>query len=309
MYWCHFEDSYQCRYSIDRVVMDFKLLSVSGDWSYRFLNFLSKSNDIALDTWETKKLGTFSRQFRVKCSTDTSFWVGVGLNLGDHIKNQVRIEFNPNKVWDNWEFQVVFNTLHKLSDPRRTEIKRWDLAIDIPVRRDNCFLVKDRRLYEEIAHSALNRTQYLGERNSVGRCKLYNKQLELGLSYPLSRLELTLDGMDRTFDSISELFPQVFVIDDLQLCFESCKVSATDKIMLQHIYQTPTDILLYDTRGRKRIHSILNNYCRVLRLDSGCVYQILNLFHRFFEVHDLSVVVSPFDGKPHFVFGGNVNDL
>lgn len=301
MYWCRFDDNDQCRYSIDRVVMDFKLLSDGGDWSSRLFWFLSNSSGLYLDTWSTRKIGTFSQQFRIKVQ-DNSFWLGVGLNVGDHIKNQVRIEFNPNKVYKSWEFQVVFNALHELSVSKFTVLKRWDLAIDVPVRRDNIFLIKDKRLYEEIAHSAMNRTQYLGERNVPGRCKLYNKTLELGLSYPLSRLEITLDGIDRRYDSILKYFPKVFIIDDLQLCFEGGKVSATDKIMLQHIYDTPTDILLYDTRGRKRIHTLLNNYCRVLELDGKCLNGIFDALRELYYPHSGEVVYSPFDDLPHYVF-------
>ena len=59
--------------------------------------------------------------------------------------------------------------------------------------RENCFLVKDRRMYIERRHGA-EFTQYLGAKSSrVGRVKLYNKQAESNLDYPLTRLELTLD--------------------------------------------------------------------------------------------------------------------
>ena len=92
----------------------------------------------------------------------------------------------------------------------RTRLVRWDLAVDFPVPLESCVLVKDRRLYEEVRHSAADRTQYLGQRNSSGRCKLYNKQLEQGLPEPLTRIELTLDLEDSTRERAGELWPVVY---------------------------------------------------------------------------------------------------
>lgn len=71
--------------------------------------------------------------------------------------------------------------------------RRYDLAADIPVLRQDAFLVKDSRAYLERRHGR-EFTQYLGAKSStVGRVKLYDKAAEAGLNYPLTRLEMTLD--------------------------------------------------------------------------------------------------------------------
>lgn len=79
------------------------------------------------------------------------------------------------------------------SRPQFTEIKRFDLAVDIPVEREKARLMKDGRVYSERRHGK-DWTEYLGAQAShIGRVKLYNKQSEAGLTEPLTRLEITLD--------------------------------------------------------------------------------------------------------------------
>ena len=107
--------------------------------------------------------------------------------------DRYRLEFNPNKVSDNEVFKIIHKLLIKYCRKSLNHIARFDLAIDIPVDRSRCFLVKDRRLYIERKHG-VEYTQYLGSKSaSVGRVKLYNKTAEAKLDYPLTRLELTLD--------------------------------------------------------------------------------------------------------------------
>ncbi len=101
------------------------------------------------------------------------------------------IEFNPNKFAGFTEFWLDYNEL--LEYFRFPEIARYDLAIDIPLERDKVVLQKDNRMYSCYRKSAIDFTENLGQRSQVGRVKLYNKQLESGLDYPLTRLEITGD--------------------------------------------------------------------------------------------------------------------
>ena len=75
-------------------------------------------------------------------------------------------------------------------------IKRWDLAVDVPYGRDCVQLIKDNRKYSQFYKSSQDFTEYLGSMSSPGRVKIYNKQLEAELDYPLTRIEVTLDSLD-----------------------------------------------------------------------------------------------------------------
>ena len=184
-------------YSCDKLVLGFKAL---GRNAQHLLDWLGGPLAPEFSRWESRRLGTFRDQFSISCTGGGTFWLGVGLNTaGAPDWKAIRLEFNPNKVGDTPEFSRVWSCLLGCT-VGRTRLVRWDLAVDFPVPLESCVLVKDRRLYEEVRHSAADRTQYLGQRNSSGRCKLYNKQLEQGLPEPLTRIELTLDLEDSTRD-------------------------------------------------------------------------------------------------------------
>jgi hypothetical protein len=83
---------------------------------------------------------------------------------------------------------------------------RWDLAIDFPISRKNLRLLKDRRNYVFDSRG----TEYLGQRNSAGRLKLYDKAKEQGHpELDISRVELTCDG-EWTVERVLEKLPFVF---------------------------------------------------------------------------------------------------
>lgn len=122
--------------------------------------------------------------------------------------DRYRLDANPNKVGDNVNFEMIRSFLVRNSRGGISKIPRFDLAIDLPVDRSQCFLVKDRRLYIERRHG-VEFTQYLGAKSSqVGRVKLYNKAAEAKLSTPLTRLELTL-APGITYEDLTESCTQL----------------------------------------------------------------------------------------------------
>ena len=82
---------------------------------------------------------------------------------------------------------------------------RWDLAIDVPVKRSQACFYKDRRDYTYHKSSRKGVTTYLGQRNKEGFVKLYDKTLESGLSEDLTRLEITFGEADLP------TMPQVYI--------------------------------------------------------------------------------------------------
>lgn len=254
-------------YSIDKLILDFKLRMRSGEeFASGFLLFLSMDLDLVFESWEVRKIGTFRQQFRFQCPDGSSFWVGVGLNTAGRVGNRVRLEFNPNKVGRDLSFIRVFNRLQSLAvGPPR--FVRLDLAVDVPVLRENIFLLKDRRLYEEYWLSNSNRTQYLGARNKPGRCKLYNKQLESGLSFPLSRFEITLDGERLSPLEVLAIWPKVIILDDLQMVFDFTTLPDDDRVIVWALLDDPGRLCDLGKRNKKKFGRILDQYTRTLALD------------------------------------------
>lgn len=118
--------------------------------------------------------------------------VKMGVSLNGTTRDQARggyIEFNPNRFSNCEAFWEDYGRI--LDCIPDACLSRFDLAIDIPCPRDKLMLVKDGREYACFSKSSVDITEYLGQRNQPGRVKLYNKQLESALDYPLSRLEIT----------------------------------------------------------------------------------------------------------------------
>ena len=234
-------------YSCDKLVLGFKAL---GRNAQHLLDWLGGPLAPEFSRWESRRLGTFRDQF---CTGGGTFWLGVGLNTaGAPDWKTIRLEFNPNKVGDTPEFSRVWSCLLGCT-VGRTRLVRWDLAVDFPVPLESCVLVKDRRLYEEVRHSAADRTQYLGQRNSSGRCKLYNKQLEQGLPEPLTRIELTLDLEDSTRERAGELWPVVYTAG----AADCSGLNDTDAFILRTLVQAPERINELGRRKRDKLAPLL----------------------------------------------------
>lgn len=265
-------------YSIDKLLLDFKLqYRCGGGWAADFLAFLADDLWVFFNHWTTSRIGTFREQFSIDCGDGCSFWVGVGLNDGTgRVTNRVRLEFNPNKVAENYVFIRVFNRLRS-SAVGPPGIVRFDLAVDFPVLRSDCWLLKDRRMYEELWKSEEDKTQYLGERNKAGRCKLYNKSLEAELEYPLSRLEITLGGEAMSYGDLQAVWPQVLILDDLQLAFDdSISLNETDKFIVLSLILEPGRIRELSWYKRKKIGRIMEQYTRFLKIDKTTYEQIIS---------------------------------
>lgn len=262
-------------YSIDKLILDFKLRG-GRQWSDAFFSFLNQSMAVYFKHWTTNRIGSYKEQFTFDCGDGNSFWCGVGLNDGTgNVTNRVRLEFNPNKVAENYVFIQVFNCLRSLA-VGPPGVVRFDLAVDFPVLRSDCWLLKDNRMYEEVRKSSEDRTQYLGERNKPGRCKLYNKALEAGLGYPLSRLEITLSGEAMAYTDLQAVWPQVLVLDDLQLVFDGLKLTETDRFIVRSLILAPERIGELSWYKRKKIGCIMEQYTRFLGIDKPAYENVVS---------------------------------
>ena len=221
--------------SIDNIVLDLWISNKGFEEILELtINNLNNDSDINIISWEGNKSGTFSKQYLFKLENETSFWLGHGLISTGIIFDRYRLEFNPNKVSENEIFIIIHQLLLQYCRKSLSRIARFDLAIDIPVDRSKCFLVKDRRLYIERRHG-LEYTQYLGSKSaSVGRVKLYNKTAEAKLDYSLTRLELTLDpGVP--YEKIN--FPIVYYLNSTSTNIDNIKMNDTERFILNALLQ------------------------------------------------------------------------
>lgn len=173
---------------------------------------------ILYDFYQRKggKFGTYKTLFTIYVDErkQDSFSLGIGLQNNKETLLEGFIEFNPNKCAGVvLEWFLIFLQCHC----KYLMLKRYDLALDVPIRGDYIVVEKDNRKYE--LHSP-NRdrqydTEYLGVRNTKGRFKKYNKKKEYNDSHPfgepmleeLTRLELTLESLD--FRGCQNSFPVV----------------------------------------------------------------------------------------------------
>lgn len=228
--------------------------------------------------WNSFKMGSFKEQFTIKFQDNNSFWIGVVLNGRKPEWGRVRMDFNPNKVAEHEVFQLLLRYLINNTRPMQRTIKRYDLAVDIPVLRQDAFLVKDSRAYIERRHGR-EWTQYLGAKSStVGRVKLYCKQSEAHLNYPLTRLELTLDP---SIPCSSVTFPEVYYLDDLQLCFTGQKVTETEQFIINALLQGCGTVDQLGRRTQTKIRELIKNYVRRVEINEQDYNRILSQVNGF----------------------------
>lgn len=157
-------------------------------------------------------------------------------------------------------------------------IKRSDLAVDIPVERENACLIKDSRVYSERRHGK-EWTEYLGAQASrVGRVKLYNKQSEAGLSCPLTRLEVTLDPAT-PFEKLP--WPETYYISRQQTGMEELSITATEQYILSALLAGYGSTKELCRKTREKMDKLMAHYVQPIRI-SKADYSLLMSKLRFF---------------------------
>lgn len=250
--------------SIDNVVLDFYISRPDArDRLMLLLDHLPIKYAVDVVYWTSLRIGSFRDQFSIKLQDGNSFWLGVVLNGKKPEWGRCRLEANPNKVAHHKVFQILLQFLISNTRLMHRTIKRIDLAVDIPVTRYSCFLVKDGRAYIERRHGQ-EWTQYLGAKSStVGRVKLYNKQVESKLSHPLTRLEITLDP-STPYNEVN--FPTVYFLDDLQMCFSEMKATDTERFILNALLQGVGSLNDLGRKTRAKIETLMRLYVKYIEI-------------------------------------------
>lgn len=260
--------------SIDNIVLDVWISNPDVRDMLEDKILCMPRGDVELIAWEGCKPGAFRQQWLFKLKDGTSFWLGHGLIGKCIMVERYRLEYNPNKVAKNSIFQFIHGLLINNARKPLSRIARFDLAVDIPVDRSKCFLVKDKRLYIERRHG-VEYTQYLGAKSSaVGRVKLYNKTAEAKLDYPLTRLELTLDAAT-PYEKVN--FPTVYVIKGASKANDHIKVTDTERFILNAIFQGYGTLNDLGRKTRAKIETLMRMHVEKIQISPEVYVKVLAL--------------------------------
>lgn len=280
-------------YSIDKVILTGKFFYKNSELFMRDLSVLELQDgyvdDMPFDKfvdnlgyYVSNRIGTYMNNFNIKLVNDrgeqSSFFLGVVLNSGSDKVEQWKLEFNPNKILPCPFFEKMLSLLKKYTIPSRVKLKSWDLSIDFPLNRLNVSLERDKRMYQLITKSALDRTEYLGVRQTSGFCKLYNKTVESSLDYDLTRFEISLDSVN--YLTIMSKMPKLLMLQNSQMTFDILNnLSQNQVVMLELLSLHPEYLQKLDNRGRAKYKSCLDKMSHNFVLDKKCVdYLVVRVY-------------------------------
>lgn len=294
-------------YSVDMVRYAFQFDKLACDTISKDMQGLYDylGDIIRTDLYKTSRafayrnLFTFSSDYDDRDSSVITVGIGLnGVNRDDCFK--CFLEFNPNKV-DADILRMVVDALYPNCTRHWLKLVRWDLAIDIPVKRSQACFYKDRRDYTYHKSARKGITSYLGQRNNEGFTKLYDKTKEAGLAENLTRLEITFGEAD------VPTMPQVYVDTNSQEKM-MLGLSGTNRVIALLLNQLDTgDFETYYGMLNYKLRKKLEPYVKhgtKLEYDFKVIYGLmmrLKEFEKTFnfsgEWHNIKIMgeKSPFD--------------
>ena len=103
--------------------------------------------------------------------------------------------------------------------------------------------------------------------------KLYNKAVEAGLCYPLTRLEMTLDP-STPYEKIN--FPTAYYLDDMQMSFSSYKATETERFIMNALFQGCGTMDQLGRRTREKIKVLMADHVKKVEISREDYEQVLN---------------------------------
>lgn len=274
-----------CMYSVDMIRICGRFLKLRDyDGQAEFYKWLTQMGESAKLTYEHieyagSKIGKYRDLFNFEFAEDSSACLQVAPKLGTGKIDFFAwcFEFNPNKVSAFPDFCSLQSALLSRSKPH-VDVKRYDFAVDFPASRNACVLVKDQRIYKLVRAGSEDLTEYLGRRNTVGYCKLYNKALERGLDADLTRLEVTL-GYPLTYTEMLRVWPEchVYGTGDLSAVqnLNEQNLSGGGQFAVRAVLREPcfeNELYLFDYKTKKKLNEILSQF-RQAQVPSESVFR------------------------------------
>ena len=221
-HFCGYDDD--IIYSIDNIRLEFDLKYEKNFKLFCMkLDYFNLIEDKDFEIKNFTNLKTFKYKFMYNFKNkldDTSFTFGFCFNNGNKTNYKGFVDFNPNKI-SKWKYFKMFMEKCRICF-KDIDIKRYDLAVDIPVARTFVKLIKDKRSYHYLQDRSI--TEYLGKRNNNNFVKVYDKKAESNLDYELTRVELTIEPKEVM------MFPKIQV-RRLQNELLLIQLNSTDKVI------------------------------------------------------------------------------
>lgn len=289
-YYRSFIDKSDYCYSVDKLVLHGSFLyNTFDEFSARLNTLLIKftcydempfSVSLFRDTYyqSLKKL-TYLNNFKFELCQKTqvgleksSFWLGTHFQSFDNTLNTWKLEINPNKCMPSDFVSTLFRLLKTYS--KFVEVGEYDIAVDLPVSRDSLFLIKDKRKYQSIVNGSVDKTEYLGCRHEHGFCKLYNKQKESKLDFPLTRFEITCTRLKAS--AVVDSLPTIY-IQRGQLAMVDMKLTDTDMFILKTLISEPSRLSELGRRVRLKMREALRCAFTVVVFDFSCISRLVSV--------------------------------
>ena len=278
-----------CVYSIDKLILNGKFLYNSFDsfqasfnaliMKHSFLNSAPCDLVLLKNTYYlSKRKLSFLNNFSFKLTfgafnhETVSFWLGTHFQTYDKTLDTWKLELNPNKCMPCEFVSDLFFLLK--SHSKSIEVSEFDLAVDIPILREDVFLLKDNRKYSLYQNSQSDKTEYLGTRHTQGFIKLYNKQLEQKLKEPLTRFEMTCTTFD--IESILHKVPTIYILKN-QLEMVDIKLTGTDLFILKTLLSDPSRIIELERKKRAKIEKALEYCVSKFEIDKSSFCNLLSV--------------------------------
>lgn len=285
-YYVSFVDSQKYCYSIDKLVLHGTFLyNTFDEFSARLNSLLIKysvcydelpfSLSLCRDTYyqSLKKLTYLNNfKFELCCGSDVAtFWLGTHFQAFDKTLNTWKLELNPNKCMPCEFVSSLFALLNMYS--KHVDISEYDIAVDMPFSRDSFFLLKDRRKYQCVLNSSVDKTEYLGCRHEHGFIKLYNKQKESSLDYSLTRFELTCSSLHLS-DVLNSIPCIYFSLGQIRLT--DMKLNDTDQFILKTLILDPSRLSELGRNKREKMREALECAFVPVSFDSSFFSRLLS---------------------------------
>lgn len=259
--------------SCDMLRLKFKIAERYFKEFNSFINDLEFNGYLHIKFYESRSYYNYRNLFEITdIKNNCSFALGLGFNGAKKEEmGNCFIEFNPNKcLFDICVIKLILGFFRSVSSG--FELVRYDLAIDVPVKRSAVSLVKDLRNYKKNyyldlqSNSLDNLTEYLGVRNKNGFVKLYNKTLEQKLNYDLTRVEITLDSFD--YENMKKHLPKI--VCQRQIDFiEYNSLNDTDKVLISLLSESVNANLYLKMLGRVKCEKLSKILFNSVMLDIG----------------------------------------
>ena len=166
------------------------------------------------------KIGNYMRTVTFKLANGNNFAVLVGrydYKEKSQIAAEAVLDLNPNKIPPEIWHRVARILAQKAL---KVTVLRFDLAVDIPMARNQLQLVqRPGSGYEQFKDKAGVVTEYTGERSHHAAIKLYDKGADLEEPDLIcTRCEITIDPAK--YKSISALWPQILTYAPVDLTMD-----------------------------------------------------------------------------------------